>query len=301
MPEPAVYASFSLIGGTFANNGGGLTVVNDRGGQPVSLPAGEVPGLTATSPDGSRLYVGFSASSGYSVHVIDTSDNHVVTTAQICSNTSTVSCAGGSGLSATSAGAYASFGSISGGLFINGGGLAFVDDGGGHPVSLPIGEIPELTAASPDGRRLYVGFSASSGYSVHVIDTSDNHIATTTTVCSNTSSISCEGGNSLSATNTGAYASFSTNSGALVINGGGLAFVNNSGSHPVSLPAGEVPDLTAASPDGSRLYVGFWAWSGYSVHVIDTSDNQIVTTSQICSNISCRAGYVLSAAVKARR
>src|SRR5207244_1802650 len=172
MPEPAVYASFSLIGGTFANNGGGLTVVNDRGGQPVSLPAGEVPGLTATSPDGRRLYVGFSASSGYSVHVIDTSDNHIVTTATVCSNTSSISCEGGNGLSATNTGAYVGFSTNSGALVINGGGLAFVNDGTGRPVSLPAGEVPGLTAASPDGSRLYVGFSTSSGYSVHVIDTS---------------------------------------------------------------------------------------------------------------------------------
>ena len=298
IPKLAVYASFSLVGATFAGNGGGLAVVNDEGGRPVSLPAGEVPGLTAASPDGSRLYVAFSASSGYSVHVIDTSDNHIVTTAKICSNTSTVSCAGGSGLSATNAGAYASFSTISGGLFINGGGLVFVNDGGGHPVSLPAGEIPELTAASPDGSRLYVGFSTSSSYSMHVIDTGDNHIVTTARICNNTSSISCEGGNGLSVTNTGAYASFSTNSGALVINGGGLTFVNDGGSRPVSLPGGEVPGFTAASPDGSRLYVGFSTSTSYSVHIIDTADNHIVTTAQVCSNtssISCEGGNDLSA------
>jgi len=298
IPKPAVYGSFSLVGGTFASNGGGLAVVNDGGGRPLSLPAGEIPGLTATSPDGSRLYAGFSASSGYSVHVIDTSDNHIVTTAQICSNTSAVSCAGGSGLSATNAGAYASFSTISGGLFINGGGLAFVNDGGGGPVGLPSGEIPELTAASPDGSRLYVGVSTSSSYSVHVIDTSDNHIVTTAQICSNTSSISCEGGNGMSATNGGVYANFSTNSGAFVINGGGIAFVNDGGARPVSLPSGEVPGLTAASPDGSRLYIGFSTSSGYSVHIIDTADNHIGTTVQICSNtssLSCEGGSGLSA------
>jgi uncharacterized repeat protein (TIGR01451 family) len=298
LPEPTVFATFSLVGGTFATNAGGLAVVTDKGRRSVSLPAGEVPGLTAASPDGSRLYVGFSASSGYSVHVIDTSDNHIVTTARICSNTSTVSCAGGNGLSATNAGTYVSFSTISGGLFINGGGLAFVNDGGGLPLNLPVGEIPELTAASPDGRRIYVGFSTLSGYGVHVIDTSDNHIVTTARICDNSSSISCEGGNGLAATNTGAYASFSTNSGALVANGGGLVFVNDGAGRPVTLPAGEVPGLTAASPDGSRLYVGFSTSSGYSVHIIDTTDNHIVTTAKVCSNtssISCEGGNGLAA------
>jgi hypothetical protein len=291
------YASFSTVSGAFVVNGGGLAFVNDAGGRPLTIPAGEIPELTAASPNGSRLYVGFSSSSGYSVHVMDTSDNHIVTTVTICRNTSTVSCEGGNGLSAINTGAYASFSTISGAFVINGGGLAFVNDAGGRPVSIPAGEIPELTAASPDGSRLYVGFSSFSGYSVHVMDTSDNHIVTTAKICSNTSTRSCEGGNGLSATNTGAYASFSTISGAFVINGGGLAVVNDGGGRPVTIPAGEIPELITASADGSRLYVGFSASWDYSVHVIDTSDNHIVTTAKICGNTSCRAGNGLSAAV----
>src|SRR5260370_36411170 len=93
-----------------------------------------------------------------------------------------------------------------------------------------------MTAPSPDGLRLYVGFSASSGYGVHVIDTSDNHIVTTANICNNTSTVSCEGGNSLSATNAGAYAGFSTVAGAFVINGGGPAPFAGTGGRTPSPP-----------------------------------------------------------------